>query len=177
MGIDADYRPSLSTSDVGLLVLRLGVGATMIQAGLIKAFGFDATVGFMETHGWRPPRLAAAMISATETTCGIALILGALTPLAACGILAAMLCAWAANVSGAAFWSEPFNVPFLVAVAATALLLTGAGIYSLDERIWDWARWPRLLTVALLILAVAAALAAWMTLNGNNPIHFTAPSG
>jgi putative oxidoreductase len=174
---DSDYRTSTSTSDLGLIVLRLGTGATMIQAGLIKALDFDTTVGFMETAGWRPPRLAAAMITATETTCGVALILGALTPLAACGILAAMLCAWAVNVSGSAFWSEPFNVPFLVAVAALALLLTGGGSYSLDERVWGWAQWPKLLTMALLALAVAAAVAAWVTLNGTNPIHFAAPTG
>ncbi len=50
-----------------------------------------------------------------------------LTPLAACAVLGAMICAWAVNVSGAAFWSEPFNVPFLIGLGAAALLFTGAG--------------------------------------------------
>ena len=44
----------------------------------------------------------------------------------ATAVIAAMLDAWAVNVSGAAFWSEPFNVPFLVAIGATALLLEQA---------------------------------------------------
>ena len=35
-----------------------------------------------------------------------ALLLGLLTPLAACGILAAMIDAWAVNVSPAAVWSR-----------------------------------------------------------------------
>jgi len=37
-----------SLADVGLLILRVGVGATMIQAGLLKAFDFDTAVGSME---------------------------------------------------------------------------------------------------------------------------------
>ena len=49
-----------------------------------------------------------------ETAGGIGLILGLLTPLAACAVIAAMIDAWAVNVSRRAFWSEPFNVPFLL---------------------------------------------------------------
>ena len=49
-------------------------------------------------------------------------------------MIAAMIDAWAVNVSGGAFWSDPFNVPFLTAFGATALLFTGAGGYSLDAK-------------------------------------------
>ena len=115
-----------SLADVGLLILRVGVGATMIQAGLRKAFDFDTTVGSMESVGWRLPMFAAFMVTAAETAGGIGLLLGLLTPLAACAVVAAMIDAWAVNVSAAAFWSDPFNVPFLIAVGAGALLFTGA---------------------------------------------------
>ena len=125
-----------SLADAGLLVLRIGVGATMIQAGLRKAFDFNTTVAFMEGGGWRLPNFAAFMVTAAETAGGIGLLLGLLTPLAACAVIAAMIDAWAVNVSAATFWSEPFNVPFLVAVGAAALLLTGAGSYSVDARIF-----------------------------------------
>ena len=37
-----------SLADVGLLILRVGVGAAMLQAGLRKAFDFSTTVGFMD---------------------------------------------------------------------------------------------------------------------------------
>ncbi len=57
---------SSSLTDTGLLILRIGVGAAMLYAGLRKAFDFNTTVGFMETGGWklsssphswsRPPR-------------------------------------------------------------------------------------------------------------------------
>ncbi|HEY9267659.1 MAG TPA: DoxX family protein, partial [Mycobacterium sp.] len=105
-------------TDTGLLVLRLGVGGAALQAGLIKAFDFSATSQFMTEAGWRLPKFAAFMVTAAETLGGIGLLLGALTPLAACAVLSAMLCAWAVNVSAAAFWSEPFNVPFLIGIGA-----------------------------------------------------------
>ena len=82
----------------------------MLQAGLRKAFDFSTTVGFMEAGGWRLPKFAALMVTAAETLGGIGLLLGVLTPLAACAVVAAMIDAWAVNVSAAAFWSEPFNV-------------------------------------------------------------------
>src|ERR1700754_3898599 len=114
--------PTDSLVSFGLLVLRFATGATMLQAGLIKAFEFNATVNFFEGGGWKMAKFAAILVSATETACGIGLLLGLLTPLAACGVIAAMIDAWAVNVSAGAFWAEPFNVPFLLAIGATALL-------------------------------------------------------
>jgi putative oxidoreductase len=164
-----------SGSDIGLLVLRLAVGAAILQAGLIKALDFNATVGFMEASGWRAPTFAAFMVTAAETAGGIGLLLGLLTPLAALAVTAAMIDAWAVNVSGGAFWSDPFNVPFLIGTGAVALLFTGAGRYSLDERFWGRASWPRLIAIIIFVLAIIAAVATWAGLNGTNPIHVTAP--
>jgi putative oxidoreductase len=164
-------------ADTGLLVLRIGVGATMLQAGLRKAFDFNSAVDFMESHGWQLPKFAAFMVTAAETAGGIGLLLGFLTPLAVCAVVAAMIDAWAVNVSAAAFWSDPFNVPFLVAVGAAALLFTGAGSYSVDARIFGRWRFDVRVALGLLILAIAAALLTWILLNGANPIHFTAPEG
>jgi uncharacterized membrane protein YphA (DoxX/SURF4 family) len=164
-----------SLADVGLLILRIGIGAAMLQAGLIKAFDFNSAVGFMESGGWRLPTFAAFIVTAAETAGGIGLLLGLLTPLATCAVIAAMLDAWAVNVSGSAFWSEPFNVPFLIAVGATALLFTGAGGYSVDARILGRTRFNVRVAVGLLTVAIAASLLTWILLNGTNPIHFTAP--
>jgi hypothetical protein len=61
----------------------------------------------MEAGGWRLPKFAAFMVTAAETAGGIGLLLG---------------------VSAAAFWSDPFNVPFMMAIAAallTWILLNG----------------------------------------------------
>jgi putative oxidoreductase len=172
---EVDTPTMTSLADVGLLILRIGVGATMLQAGLIKAFDFGSAVNFMESGGWRLPNFAAFMVTAAETAGGIGLLLGVLTPLAACAVIAAMIDAWAVNVSAAAFWSDPFNVPFLLAVGAAALLFTGAGLYSADARILGHTRANLRIAVGLLVVAIAAALLTWILLNGTNPIHFTAP--
>ncbi|WP_101953087.1 DoxX family protein [Mycobacterium sp. 3519A] len=168
-------RSDASIADVGLLILRIGVGAAVVQAGLIKAFDFRTTVDFMEAGGWRLPGFAAFMVTAAETAGGVGLLLGAMTPLAACAVIAAMLDAWAVNVAAAAFWSEPFNVPFLLAVGAATVLFTGAGCYSVDAKVFGRTRFGVRVAVSLLVVAVAAALLTWILLNGTNPIHFTAP--
>jgi putative oxidoreductase len=162
-----------SLADIGVLILRIGVGAAMLQAGLRKVFDFNTTAGFMEAGGWKLSKFAAFMVTAG----GIGLLLGVLTPLAACAVIAAMIDAWAVNVSAAAFWSDPFNAPFLLAIGATALLFTGAGAYSVDARVFARSGWPVRIAVGLLIVAVAAAVLTWILLNGSNPIHFTAPTG
>jgi putative oxidoreductase len=165
-----------SLADLGLLLLRVATGAAMVQAGLIKALDYAKTVEFMETSGWRMSKFAAAMVTVAETAGGVLLLLGLLTPLAACAIVAAMLDAWAVNVSAGAFWSDPFNVPFMIAFSALALLLTGAGRYSLDARLFGRARWPGAVTVILFLVAVAAGVATWVLLNGSNPIHLHHPT-
>ena len=174
-----DPRSSASsgTADLGLLVLRVAVAASMVQAGAIKALDMDATIDFMETGGWKMSTFAAYLVTATEIAGGLGLLLGFLTPLAACGIVAAMIDAWAVTGSGATVWTDPFNVPFLVAFAAAALLFTGAGTYSVDARLFRRARWPGAVSIALFLVAIAAAVATWVFLNGTNPIHLTGRPG
>ena len=165
-------HPSAAT-DLGLLLLRIGIGAATIQAGLIKAFDFSTTVGFMAAGGWNLPTLGALMVTLAETAGGIGLILGLLTPLSACAVAGAMICAWAVNVSQGAVWSEPFNVPFLLFIGAAALIFTGAGEYSVDAKVLGRRRWSVKTGAGLLVLAFAVAILTWIALNGTNPIHFS----
>jgi putative oxidoreductase len=170
---EASSETARSLTDVGLLILRLGVGAAMIQAGLRKFFDFNTTVGFMESGGWRAPKFAAFLVSAAETAGGIGLVFGVLTPLAACAVIGAMIDAWAVNVSGGAFWSDPFNVPFMLVVGATALLFTGPGAYGVDARLFGRPRLSPRIAVGLLVVAFAVAILTWIFLNGTNPIRFS----
>lgn len=175
---DVISRRTASSSplhDLGLLALRIAVAATVLRTGIMKALDFGTTTQFMADGGWKMSTFAAYLVTATEIAGGLALLLGLLTPLAACGIVAAMIDAWAANVSGAAVWSDPFNVPFLVAFAAVALLFVGAGGYSVDSRVFGRPRWPGAVTIPLFLVAVAAAVATWVFLNGTNPLHLSDP--
>ena len=171
-----DAPATTSLADAGLLTLRVGVGAAMIQAGLIKALDFGTTVDFMAAGAWRLPQLAAFMVTTAETLGGIMLVLGVLTPFAACAVVAAMIDAWAVNVSAGAFWSQPFNVPFMIGLGAATLLFTGAGAYSVDARVFGRTGWSARVAVGLLIVAIAAGVLTWIALNPTNPIHFTAPT-
>ncbi|MGE0218607.1 DoxX family protein [Mycolicibacterium sp.] len=170
-------KPASGIADTGLVILRVGLAAAILQGGIIKASDFSTTVGYMAEGGWRLPALAAFMVTATEVLGSIGLLLGALTPLAACGVLSAMACAWAVNVSGEAVWSNPFNVPFLLALGAATLLFTGAGSYSVDRRLLRRVNWPKPLVLGLLVVAFGAAVLTWVALYGVNPIHFSTPAG
>jgi len=143
----------------------------MIQAGLRKAFDFNTTVAFMEGGGWRLPKFRRLHGDRGRDggwhrpSAGIAD-----SHWAACAVIAAMIDAWAVIVSAATFWSDPFNVPFLVAVGAAALLFQpGAGAYSVDARIFGRWRFSPRVAMGLLILAVAAALLTWILLTRDEP--------
>jgi putative oxidoreductase len=168
-------RSSASLVDVGLLVLRIGVGATLLDAGLRKAFDFDHTATLLEQAGWHLPKVATFMITFAETVGGSLLILGLLTPLAAVAVIAAMLNAWAVNVSQVSVWSQPFNHPFVLTFGAIAVLFAGAGAISIDSRLWGRERWSPTIATSLLVVAVGIAILTWVVLNGTNPIHFGAP--
>jgi putative oxidoreductase len=116
------------------------------------------------------------LIAFSETAGGALLILGLLTPLAAFAVIAAMLDAWAVNISQMSLWSQPFNHPFVLALSAIAVLFAGAGAISIDSRLWGRERWPARIAVALLVTAVAVAILTWVVLNGTNPIHFSDPA-
>jgi putative oxidoreductase len=173
---DVSAPEDTALADIGLLILRMGVGAAMIHAGLLKAFDFGTTTGFMEAGGWQPSTFAALMVTAAELLGGIGLLLGVLTPLAACAVTAAMIDAWAVNVSAAAVWSDPFNAPFLIALGAVTLLFTGAGAVSVDTRLFGRTVWSARIAIGLLVVAIGAAILTWILLNGTNPIHFSAPT-
>lgn len=174
MTTETDVAPRSTLGDLGLLALRIGVAATILQAGYLKVSDYGFTVSTFEGT-WRLPQLAAFMVTATELAAGAALLLGLITPLAACGVIAAMICAWLVNVSVDAVWVAPFNVPFLLVVGTMALLFAGPGKFSLDAVTFKRPTWPAAITIGAKTVAVLAAIATWVLLNGTNPIHFATP--
>ncbi|MFD8103089.1 DoxX family protein [Nocardia fluminea] len=129
---------STTATSAGLLVLRLGVGATMAAHGTQKLFGWfdggglDGTERFFAASGYPSAKAFAVLAGVSETLGGIGLILGLITPLAAAAILGTMLNAIAVKWGG--FFS-PKGVEYetILAVAAASLALTGAGGFALDR--------------------------------------------
>src|SRR2546429_3096201 len=74
--------------DLGVLALRLVLGAVFLGHGAQKAFGafggpgFAGATGFVGSLGFRPARVWAALAVGGELVAGFLFLLGLLTPLA-----------------------------------------------------------------------------------------------
>lgn len=146
-------------TDAGLLVLRLGVGATMAAHGTQKLFGwFDGgglsgTERFFAASGYPMAEFFAVVAGLSETLGGIGLILGLLTPLAAAAILGTMLNAIAVKW-GSFFSPKGVEYEVILAVAATTLALTGAGGFALDRFVPGLRNYKLVYGLAAIALAV-----------------------
>ncbi|BDD81840.1 hypothetical protein TPB0596_16030 [Tsukamurella pulmonis] len=175
------------TTDLGLLVLRVAVGAILVAHGIQKLFGIwggpgidgfarylqngnDPSLGFE-----RFTKVISIATGVVELGGGAMLILGLLTPIAAAGAVGVMLSATLFKLTtagnGFVFFSQDNGVEFelLLLFASVAIILTGPGKLSLDFN-RGWARRPHIGSFVWLIIAVAAAVTVWVLLNGANPL-------
>lgn len=153
----------MSTKDVGLLTLRLGVGLTLFAHGAQKLFGWfggrglEGTARSFEATGFRPGRASALAAGLGETGGGLLLAAGLATPAGAAAAGATMTVAASTHVPNGFFNAQRgLEFPMTLAIAAASLGLAGPGALSLDRLVgWDEAD-PRL-RVGLLALGAAAA--------------------
>lgn len=128
------------SADLALLVLRILVGLVLAAHGSQKLLGWfggtglTGASGHMEKFGFRPGRLWAFLASGSEFVGGLLVALGLLTPLAAAGLVTAMLIAVTKVHWKAGFWGSKggFEYPLTLLVVSAVVGLTGAGRYSLD---------------------------------------------
>ncbi len=128
-------------ADIGLLALRLALGAVFLAHGAQKAFGafggpgFSGATGFVGSLGFRPARLWAALAVGGELAAGLLLLLGLWTPLAAVLVLATMAVAIAKVHGAKGFFNQnggyEYNLVLIVAVLAVAAV--GPGAFSLEH--------------------------------------------
>jgi putative oxidoreductase len=126
---------------LGLLVLRVVVGALFVGHGTQKLFGWfgghglDGTGAWMGSLGFRRGRFWAAVAGLAESLGGLLLALGFLTPLAAAAIVGVMTTAVLAVHLRNGVWNSDggYELPLVYATAATAIAFTGPGAYSLDR--------------------------------------------
>lgn len=125
--------------NIGLLILRIALGATLAAHGSQKLFGafgghgVAGTGGFFESIGFKPGRPLALLAGLAETVGGIALAFGLLTPFAAAILLSTMLVAITVHVDKGFFaQAGGYEYPLILAAAVVALAFTGPGAISLD---------------------------------------------
>lgn len=126
---------SLYNSHLAILILRLGAGAFILTHGipkLIKVFTGDMSFGDPIGLG---PGLSLVLSAFAEGICGLLILLGLWTRLAAIPLII--------NMSVAVFFfhaADPFGVKeraALFLVVFIVLFLTGGSKYSLDEILFN----------------------------------------
>lgn len=161
------------TLDLGLLILRLAVGGTLIVHGLQKLVGLwggpglDGFEELVRSAGYQQPKLLSILGAVGELAAGGLLVLGLFTPLAAAAIVAIMINAvlfkhdlepglqyFASEESG-------FEYEVLLTAAAVALTLTGPGRIAADGP-RKWATRPFLGSFVALLLGVAGGVCLWI---------------
>jgi putative oxidoreductase len=127
-------------------IARLGLGLVMLPHALQKAFGWFGGHGFTNTYNaftnmMHIPGPLAFLAIVTEIVCSIALVFGALTRLAAAGIIGVMLGAMAyAHVPNGFFmnWTgqqggEGYEYHLLAIALGIVAIIAGGGRASVDR--------------------------------------------
>ncbi|HEY1542307.1 MAG TPA: DoxX family protein [Xanthobacteraceae bacterium] len=134
-----------STTPVIEALLRVVVGGALVPHGLRVTFGFFRGTGLkghglamlaqqLDADGYRPGRLWAPAISATELIAGPLLALGLFTRLAAVPVVIFLLVSCRERwVKGGWFWNtQGLEYTLMWTVAAAYFLAKGGGMYALD---------------------------------------------
>jgi putative oxidoreductase len=133
--------------DFALLFLRIILAVVFFAHGAQKVLGWfggpglPAFVGYMTSQGM--PRVVAYLVAFGELAGSVALLVGFLTRLAAAGLMIEMLGAtflvhwkngffmnWSGKLKG-----EGFEYSLTLAVLSFAVLLAGAGAFSIDANL------------------------------------------
>ena len=170
------------TQNLGLLILRVGLGVVLVAHGLQKLFGWwggQGLAGFKSSlsHvGYQHTDILTYVAVGGEFLAGVLLVLGLFTPLAAAGALAYLINGLLAGISA---HPNPRSVPFFLPggheyeitliVMTAAVILIGPGRYGFDAG-RGWARRPFIGSFAALLVGIGAGVAVWVLLNGANPL-------
>ncbi|MDR3035432.1 MAG: DoxX family membrane protein [Kitasatospora sp.] len=126
--------------DIGLLLLRLGVGGPMFAHGTQKLFGWfggsgvEGTAKFMEEAGYKPGKLSAIAAGIAEAGGGALLGLGLATPAGGAAAAGGMAGAAAVHASHGFFgYAGGYELNTIYGVAAVGVALIGPGRVSLDH--------------------------------------------
>ncbi|BDB41398.1 MULTISPECIES: DoxX family protein [Mycobacterium] len=170
------------TQHLGLLVLRVGLGAVLIAHGLQKLFGWWGGSGLhsfrnsLTDVGFQHADILAYVSAGGELVAGVLLVLGLFTPVAGAGALAFLINGLLASASVRPrthtftyFLPDGHEYQISLIVMAVAVILAGPGRYGLDAG-RGWASRPFIGSFVALLSGIAAGIAVWVLLNGVNPM-------
>ena len=120
----------LHDPDIGLLLLRSGVGVVFLAHGITKVGSLSGTMNFFASIGL--PSWMAYGVTFVETTGAAALMLGVLPRLAG-GALAAVMVGAISLVKFKTGFIGGFELELLLLLSTLAIVFSGAGKYSLDR--------------------------------------------
>jgi putative oxidoreductase len=125
-----------ATSDVGLLLARLGLGGVLMAHGWQKLDeqGLSATAAGFDAMGIPLPEAAAYYATYVELLGGALLVIGLLTPLAGLLVVGDMAGAfWFAHRGNGVFAGEGgYELVAVIGLLALTLAAVGAGRLSVD---------------------------------------------
>jgi len=153
----------MNSIDVGVLLIRLVVGATLLLHAWNHWFGggkIAGTAGWFESLGLRPGWMHAWASVVTEIAAGLGLILGLFTPLACAAAIGPMVVAGitAHRKNGFFVFKDGWEYVLMIAVIAAAVALIGPGGASLDDALDVVIRGPLGLAIAVIGGVGGAAL-------------------
>jgi putative oxidoreductase len=150
-------------ADLGLLIIRLSLGAIFITHGAQKLFGVLGGPGpegfaqMLTKMGFQQASTLSLVTGGTELGAGTLLVLGLFTPLAAAAILGVMVNVVATGLRAGFFAPSGVEYPAVTAAMALGLMFIGPGRVALDYG-RSWFRKP--VTSGFICLLIAAGASA-----------------
>ena len=152
--------------DLGLLMLRVGVGAACFSHGAQKLFGWfggggvEETAQAMSAMGFEPGERNARTAGLLETAGGAMLALGMATGPVGAALTGNMIVASSVHAPNGFFNTNGgYELPVTYALVGSTFALTGPGRFSVDHRTGEALNRPWMRALALAgALATAAVL-------------------
>ena len=126
-----------------VILIRLIVGAVFLSEGIQKfLYSAELGAGRFVKIGIPFPEIMGPFVGVTEIVCGSLILLGLLTRLAAIPLIINMLVAISSTkipiLLKSGFWAmaHESRTDFAMLLGSIFLLITGAGLWSIDARLY-----------------------------------------
>lgn len=175
-----DEDPRRGTTDFGLFLIRLALGAMLLFYGIRTLFELGGSSGVDGLHNdfyfMKGNELLAWAVPIIETAAGAFLVLGVLAPLGACMAVAvsSFMAMYSIDLQPGAF--SPFNLAphvqvwLLLTALSIGVAFSGPGRWGVDVT-RGWARRPLGSGWFSTIIGLLAGSAVWVVVAQSNPFN------